>query len=112
VHPKDGNWTKPDPEVSLFYENLVEYLLLLPGMQEFFDLAANYVLYGMATTPFLKDLTPELEKILNDTLSMILRSGYKGSTWKEGDLEKFKERIEYDVKTKLRDHARRLSERG
>ena len=52
----------------------------------------------MATTPFLKDLPPELEKVLNDILSTILRSGLRGSIWKAGDLEKFKERIEYDVK--------------
>jgi uncharacterized protein (DUF362 family) len=114
-HPKDGNWTKPDPEVSMFYENLVEYFLLLPGMQKFFDLAANYVLYGMATTPFLKDLTPELEKVLDDILSMILRSGYRGSAWIEGDLEKFKERIEYDVKkeyNRIKKRIREFRERG
>jgi len=97
-HPKDGNWTKPDPMVSTFYVSLVEYFLLLPGMQKFFDLTADFVLYGMATTPFLKDLPPELEKVLNDILSTILRSGLRGSIWKAGDLEKFKERIEYDVK--------------
>jgi hypothetical protein len=97
-HPKDGNWTKPDPKVSTFYVSLVEYFLLLPGMQKFFDLTADFVLYGMATTPFLKDLPPELEKVLNDILSTILRSGLRGSLWKAGDLEKFKERIEYDVK--------------
>ena len=93
-HPKDGNWTKPDPEVSLFYESLLEYFLLLPGMQDFFDVAADYVLYGMATTPLLKELTPELERIFNDILGMALRSGYRGSKWEKGDLEKFKERID------------------
>ena len=98
-HPKDGNWTKPDPMVSTFYESLVENFLLLPGMQKFFDLAADFALYGMATIPFLKDLPPELEKVLNDILSMILRSGFRGSRWKAGDLEKFKERIEYDTNT-------------
>jgi uncharacterized protein (DUF362 family) len=93
-HPKDGNWTKPDPKVSAFYGSVIEYFLLLPGTQKFFDLTADFVLYGMATTPFLKDLPPEIEKVLNDILSMIRRSGYRGSTWKTGDLEKFKERIE------------------
>jgi uncharacterized protein (DUF362 family) len=67
-HPKDGDWEKPDPEVSKFYEMLVEHFLLLPGMQKFFDLAANFVLYGMATMPFLKDLTPQLEEIFNAIL--------------------------------------------
>jgi uncharacterized protein (DUF362 family) len=114
-HPKDGNWTKPDPMVSTFYESLVEYFLLLPGMQKFFDLTADFVLYGMATTPFLKDLPPELEKVLDDILSMILRNGLRGSTWKAGDLEKFKERIEYDVKTeynKIKNRIRDLHDRG
>jgi hypothetical protein len=97
-HPKDGKWTKPDTEVSIFYENLIEYALLLPGMQKFFDILADYILYGMATTPFLKDLTPELENVLNDVLSIILRNGFSGSTWKTGDLEIFKEKIEYDIK--------------
>jgi len=98
-HQKDGNWTKPDPEVSTFYGGLIEYFLLLPGMQNFFDLTADFALYGMATTPFLEDLTPELESVLNDILSTILRNGFRGSAWKEGDLEKFKERIEFDIKT-------------
>ena len=114
-HPKDGNWTKPDPEVSIFYESVIGYLALLPGMQKFFDLIADYILYDMATTAFLKDLTPELEKVLNDIVSMFLRSGYRGSKWIEGDLEKFKERIEYDVKTRSREiknRIRELSKRG
>jgi hypothetical protein len=64
-------------------------------MQKFFDLAANFVLYGMATMPFLKDLTPQLEEIFNAILSMILRSGYRGSNWKDEDLDKFKEHIKY-----------------
>ena len=78
-HEKDGNWTKPDPDVSMFYESLIEYLLLLPGLQTFFDLIADFIIYGLATVPFLKDLTPELEKVLNDVLSLILESGYRGS---------------------------------
>jgi uncharacterized protein (DUF362 family) len=97
-HPKDGNWTKPDPEVSIFYEGLIEYFLLLPGMQRFFDIIADYVLYDTATTSLLKDLTPEVEGVLNDVLGMILRNGIRGSEWKEGDIDKFKERIEYGLK--------------
>jgi uncharacterized protein (DUF362 family) len=114
-HPKDGHWTKPDPEVSIFYESMVEHFLLLPGMQKFFDLSADYVLLGMATTPYLKDLTPELERVLDDVLGTMLRSGFRGSTWTAGDLERFKERIEYDVKReydKIKNRIRELSERG
>jgi uncharacterized protein (DUF362 family) len=109
-NPKDGNWTKPDPEVSVFYESLIQYFLLLPGMQNFFDVTADYVLYGTATTPLLRDLTPEVEKVLDDTLSMILRSGYGGSRWEEGDLEKFMERVGYDVKTELEKIKNRIHE--
>jgi uncharacterized protein (DUF362 family) len=107
-HQKDGNWTKPDPQVSTFYGSLIEYFLLLPGMQNFFDLTADFVLYGMATTSFLKDLTPELESVLNDILSTILRNGFRGSAWKEGDLEKFKERIEFDIKTGYKNIKNRI----
>jgi uncharacterized protein (DUF362 family) len=109
-HHKDENWTKPDPDVSTFYGGLIEYFLLLPGMQNFFDLTADYALYGMATTPFLEDLTPELEKVLNDVLSTILRNGFRGSAWKEGDLEKFKERIEFDIKTGYKNIKNRIRE--
>jgi uncharacterized protein (DUF362 family) len=114
-HPMDGNWTKPNPEVSVFYESMVEHFLLLPGMQKFFDLSADYVLLGMATTPYLKDLTPELERVLDDILGTMLRSGFRGSTWEAGDLERFKERIEFDVKRgydKIKDRIRELSELG
>ena len=109
-HPKDGAWTKPDPEVSTFYESLIQFFLLLPGMQDFFDITADYILYGMATTPLLQDLTPELEKVLDDTLSTILRSGTGGSRFKEDDLEKFMERLGFDVKTEYDKIMNRISE--
>jgi hypothetical protein len=88
-HPKDGAWEKPDPAVSRFYEALVEVALHLPGMQDFFDLAADFVLYGLATLPILKDTTPAMEKIVNDILMSLFASGYRGSKWKEKDNEKF-----------------------
>jgi hypothetical protein len=68
-------------------------------MQKFFDLLADYILYGAATTPILKNMTPELERVLNDILSMILLNGYRGSTWKIGDLEKIKERRAHSRKS-------------
>ena len=46
----------------------------------------------------LKDLTPELERVLGDILGTMLRSGFRGSPWTADDLERFKERIEYYVK--------------
>ena len=77
-HPKDGAWKKPTPQVSVFYESLVELALHLPGMQVFFDLAADFVLYGFATLPVLRDITPEMESVLDDVFSMLLLSGYRG----------------------------------
>lgn len=78
-HPKDGNWEKPDPKVTQFYEGLVEGFLMLPGLQSFFDVAADYVLYGLATWPVFKGMTPEVEGVLNDVLSSILNGGVSDS---------------------------------
>lgn len=81
AHEKDGKWEKPDPSVTDLYESLVEGFLLLPGMQGFFDVAADFVLFDLATLPVFKDLTPEIERLFNyvlsDILSAILRSGYR-----------------------------------
>lgn len=88
-HPKDRMWKKPDPAVSQFYEGMVEAALLLPGMQDFFDLAADFVLFGLATLPVLKDTTPAMEGVVNDILAALFRSGYRGNAWKEEDLKKF-----------------------
>ncbi len=75
VHEKDGGWTRPDPEVTKFYGNLIEEALSLPGMKNFFDLGADFLLYGTATLPIFDDLTPQTEKVLNDSLGMAIRSG-------------------------------------
>ena len=92
-NPKDLNWEKPDPRVSVFYESLIEAALTLPGMQAFFDLSADFVLYGMATLPILRDLTPEMERIFNDILSTLLASGYSGRMRPDEDLLKLVELI-------------------
>lgn len=92
-HEKDGNWEKPEPSVSAFYEGIIEAFLLLPGMQDFFDLAADFLLFGSATLPILRDLTPELERVLNDILGGLFRSGYQGIKWVEDDLKKFQDLI-------------------
>ena len=92
-HEKDGDWEKPEPSVTAFYEGLVEAFLLLPGMQNFFDPLADFVFYDLATLPILRDLTPELERVLNDVLGGLFRSGYRGSKWVEADLKKFQDLI-------------------
>jgi hypothetical protein len=94
AHQKDGAWKKPDPAVSQFYEGMVEAALLLPGMQDFFDLAADFVLFGFATLPILKDSTPVMEGVINDILAALFRSGYRGSAWKEDELKKFSAKID------------------
>jgi len=86
---KDGKWEKPEPIVTTLYEGLVEASLLLPGMQKFFDLSADFVLFGLATLPVFRDLTPEVERtfnyILADILGALVRGGYRGSRWTEED---------------------------
>jgi uncharacterized protein (DUF362 family) len=92
---KDQNWEKPEPMVSNLYEGLIEAFLLLPGVQVFFDLAADFALFGLATLPIFKEVTPEVERafnrILGDILRSLSRSGLRGSKWSEVELEKIEE---------------------
>ncbi len=94
---KDKKWEKPDPAVSVLYEQLVEAFLLVPGMQAFFDASADFVLFGLATLPVFKDLTPEVERAFNGVLADVLRSlnqsGYAGKKWTEDNLKKLQEFI-------------------
>ena len=90
-HPKDGEWEKPDPRVSVFYGELVESLLLVPGMQTLFDAASDFVLYGAATHPLTKKITPMVEEFFNNFLSALLSMGYRGSGWTEENFKKFQE---------------------
>jgi uncharacterized protein (DUF362 family) len=94
---KDQKWEKPEPLVSTLYEGLVEAFLLLPGMQAFFDLAADFVLFGLATLPIFIDITPEVERTLNCILGDILRSltsgGFRGSKWTGDELTKLEDYI-------------------
>jgi uncharacterized protein (DUF362 family) len=97
-HKKDKNWEKPDPAVTEIYEALVEAFLHVPGMQLFFDLAADFVLFGLATWPVFRDLTPETERKLNMVLSDILRSiresGVQISSLTEENTRKMQEFID------------------
>lgn len=94
---KDGKWEKPDPAVSALYEDLVEAFLLVPGMQGFFDVSADFVLFGLATLPVFKDITPEVERAFNTILADIFRSltasGLTGSHWTEENAKKIEEFI-------------------
>ncbi len=80
-HPKDGKWLRSEPLVTAFYEALCELVLLLPGMQAFFDLAADFVLFDLATLPILRELTRMELGILNDIFGALFRSGYKVTKW-------------------------------
>jgi uncharacterized protein (DUF362 family) len=75
-HLKDGKWERPEPLVTTFYEAVCELVLLVPGMQLFFDLAADLVLYGFATLPIFKDLTPAALAVMNDVFGALFRTGY------------------------------------
>lgn len=94
---KDKNWEKPDPGVSAIYEELVEMCLLVPGAQAIFDASADFVLFGLATLPVFKDLTPEVERAFNGILADVLRSltesGYTGKKWTDDNIKKMQEFI-------------------
>ena len=94
---KDKNWEKPDPAVTELYEGLVEVFLHVPGMQGFFDEAADFVLFGAATEPLFREVTPEVERTLNKVLSDILRSisesGLNISKWTEENAKKMQDYI-------------------
>jgi len=87
----------------VFYEELIESLLLVPGMQTLFDAASDFVLYGTATHPLTKKITPTVEGFFNEFLSALLSMGYRGSGWTEEDLKKFQELLK-------RGFARRIEE--
>ncbi len=94
---KDKKWEKPDPAVTEVYEALIEAFLHVPGMQAFFDGAADFVLFGLATLPIFREVTPEVERVLNQVLSDILRSisesGVNISKWTEENAKKMQNYI-------------------
>jgi uncharacterized protein (DUF362 family) len=96
-HKKDTKWEKPDPAVTKVYEDLIEIFLHIPGIQAFFDGAADFVLFGLATLPIFRDITPEVERALNQVLSDILRSlsesGVTISKWTEENAKKIQDYI-------------------
>jgi len=94
THGKDGKWVRPDPSVSTFYEGLIETLLLLPGAQTFFDLAADFVLLQMARLPIFREITPITEEVLNDVLSALFRSGYRAAAWTDDDLKRMQKHLD------------------
>ncbi|HUS77512.1 MAG TPA: DUF362 domain-containing protein [Patescibacteria group bacterium] len=96
---KDGEWMKPDPKVSTFYESLIEAALLMPGMQAFFDAAADHVLYGTATISLLKERTPEVERALNDVIAGLIRSGEAGTKLDEEGIHRLQDRITNEEET-------------
>jgi len=95
-NPKDGNWEKPDDSVSTFYEQLIEFILLVPGVGNLFDIGADLILRDFARWPFFSNITPEVEEFLNDFLSILFSRGHKKSEWEEGKEEKFLAQIKYD----------------
>ncbi len=74
THLKDGKWTRPSPEASLFYDELLEIALMFPGTEDFFNLVADFFLFGTATLPILEHLTPQAERVVNDIATSLVRS--------------------------------------
>ncbi len=44
-------------------------------MQTFFDYIADFAIYGTATLPILKDVTPVVEKVLTDVIGAGILGG-------------------------------------
>lgn len=59
---KDGNWARPAPEVANKYEYLMENILTIPGIDTFFNIGADFILFDLARIPLLKYFN---EAILN-----------------------------------------------
>ncbi|MGD2250816.1 MAG: DUF362 domain-containing protein [Candidatus Methanofastidiosia archaeon] len=74
-HEKDGCWVKPSVKAGKFYSETLETVLKYPYAEEFFDILADYVLYGMATHPLFENVTPEILFVLNDIFAALQRSG-------------------------------------
>lgn len=86
----------PDPKVSTVYEGLIEVALLMPGMQAFFDAAADHVLYRTATISLLRERTLEVERVLNDVIAGLLRSGEEGMKLDEEGIYRLQDRITHE----------------
>ena len=51
---KDGNWKRPDSGVASNYEYLMENILAIPGVDTFFNIGADFLLFDLARIPLLK----------------------------------------------------------
>jgi len=54
-NPKDGGWERPEEEVANNYEYLMENILAIPGIDTFFNIGADFLLFDMARIPILKN---------------------------------------------------------
>ncbi|MHA2338260.1 MAG: DUF362 domain-containing protein [Candidatus Hodarchaeales archaeon] len=96
-HGKDGNWIRPDPEVSKFYNDVIESFLDVPGAKKFINAAADFALYDTATLPIFENITPLLLGTTSDVLASIfgvLYSNPKGGRKKKIIAEKIGEKSE------------------
>ncbi|MBU7016800.1 MAG: DUF362 domain-containing protein [Theionarchaea archaeon] len=73
-HEKDGKWIRPSTDVAQFYTDIFETLLKYPGVEPFFNVLADFMLYDMATLPIFRDVTPEFLLVLNDIFDSLKRS--------------------------------------
>jgi uncharacterized protein (DUF362 family) len=68
----DNNWERPDPEVSSFYNNVIQSVTNVPTVTTFFNYASDVILYDMATLPILRNLTPITLSVLSDAIAGLL----------------------------------------
>ncbi len=110
-HEKDKNWVKPEPLATYFYEGLCELVLLIPGMQIFFDLAADVVLYDFATLPGFRELTPIQLGVLNDVIGGLLRGGVQLSDYGQARMQELTNKVEEYMEKNTGERRRKITER-
>ncbi|OLS22229.1 MAG: hypothetical protein HeimC3_32330 [Candidatus Heimdallarchaeota archaeon LC_3] len=94
-YEKDGQWVKPDPAVCESYNELLSAFLQFPGAKKFTNAAADFVLYDLASFPFVANITPVFLGVFSDALGGVLRifnGKPRGGRKRKRLSEKFRER--------------------
>lgn len=75
--PTDGKWERPHPDVSKFYNDMLETASQVVGVPTFFNNAADFLLYDTATLPLLREVTPVVLTAFSDTIYGLLKFSHK-----------------------------------
>lgn len=74
-HERDRHWLQADVGVGKFYSALIQASLKYPGIEQFFNLIADFVFYDLAVLPLFEHVTPEELTILEDIVRLLQLSG-------------------------------------